>query len=139
MAFIIDVYTSIEDAEKEEKAERKEIEQLGREALAAQEERRKAHAEEQAKKALSAFSKQFGQKVKQQLGPPKKKKKSKSKDKKEKRRSKTINAKRGTELLKRNKEKPNGINDSLANDSLISEISEEQQLENTNSPITAAP
>ena len=26
MAFIIDVYTSIEDAEKEEKAERKEIE-----------------------------------------------------------------------------------------------------------------
>ena len=36
MAFIIDVYTSIEDAEQEEKAERKEIEKLGREAVAEQ-------------------------------------------------------------------------------------------------------
>ena len=65
MAFIIDVYTSIEDAEQEEKAERKEIEELGREAIAAQVEMKRKLAEEQTKKVLGSLGGKLKNQIKQ--------------------------------------------------------------------------
>ena len=65
MAFIIDVYTSIEDAEQEEKAERKEIEELGREAIAAQVEMKRKLAEEHPMKVLGSLGGKLKNQIKQ--------------------------------------------------------------------------